>query len=74
MQNSSFEIKYIHRLKEYNWGQKAIRIYDPNGHMIEVGESMEYVARRCLESGMSAEETAWKTQLGIGYVEQLIKQ
>ena len=39
LENSSFEIKYVHKLKEYSWGQKAIRIYDPDGHMIEIGET-----------------------------------
>ena len=74
LENWSGEIEYVNRLMEHPWGQRVIRLYDPNGHMIEVGESMEYVARRYLESGMSAEETAWKTQLGIGYVETLMKQ
>ena len=39
LEESSFEIKYVHKLKEYDWGQKAIRIYDPDGHMIEIGET-----------------------------------
>jgi catechol 2,3-dioxygenase-like lactoylglutathione lyase family enzyme len=39
LENCSFEINYVHKLKEYPWGQKAIRIYDPDGHMIEIGET-----------------------------------
>ena len=39
LDESSFEINYVHKLKEYDWGQKAIRIYDPDGHMIEIGET-----------------------------------
>ena len=46
LDNSSFEINYAHRLKTYDWGQRVIRIYDPDGHMIEIGESMEAVERR----------------------------
>lgn len=38
LEQSSFEIRYVHRLKTHNWGQRAIRIYDPDGHMIEIGE------------------------------------
>ena len=38
LEQSSFEINYVHRLKTYDWGQRAIRIYDPDGHMIEIGE------------------------------------
>ena len=46
LDSSSFEINYAHRLKTHDWGQRAIRIYDPDGHMIEIGESMEAVERR----------------------------
>ena len=38
LKNGSFEIQYVHELKEYSWGQRAIRIYDPDLHMIEIGE------------------------------------
>ena len=39
LEESSFEIEYVHKLKEYDWGQKAIRIYDLDGHLIEIGET-----------------------------------
>ena len=38
LDDSEIEINYVHRLKTYEWGQRAIRIYDPDGHMIEIGE------------------------------------
>ena len=46
LDESNFEIRYAHRLKTHSWGQRAIRIYDPDGHMIEIGESPEAVKRR----------------------------
>jgi Lactoylglutathione lyase and related lyases len=48
-------------LKEYDWGQRAIRLYDPDGHIIEVGESMKVVVKRFLCAGMTVEETMEKT-------------
>ena len=30
----------------YSWHQRDVRIYDPDGHLIEVSESMETVAFR----------------------------
>lgn len=30
----------------HSWGQRVIRIYDPDCHVIEIGESMEYVNSR----------------------------
>lgn len=43
LDNSSFEIEYINRLMTHSWGQRVIRIYDLDHHVIEIGESMEYV-------------------------------
>lgn len=72
LNQSSFEINYVHEMKEHTWGQRVIRIYDPDMHMIEIGESMEYVARRFLASGMSVEEAAAKTQLPLFQVEEMV--
>ena len=46
LDQSFFVINYANRLKTYDWGQRVIRIYDPDGHMIEIGESPEAVERR----------------------------
>ncbi|MDR1001925.1 MAG: VOC family protein [Oscillospiraceae bacterium] len=32
-------IRYVHHVKKHSWGQRAVRFYDPDGHIIEVGES-----------------------------------
>ena len=52
------EIERLHELKTHTWHQRTIRFYDPDGHLIEVGESMQYVAFSQFEKGLSAEETA----------------
>ena len=31
-------IVYLNRLTTYEWGQKCIRIYDPDKHVLEIGE------------------------------------
>lgn len=33
-------IQYVNRLMEHSWGQKVVRLYDPDGHLIEVGAPM----------------------------------
>lgn len=68
---SSPGIKYVHDVKEYEWGQRVIRFYDPDMHMIEVGESMKMVIKRFLKQGLSVEETAKRTQHPIEYVRKL---
>ena len=39
LDSSGYEIEYLNRLMTHEWGQKVIRIYDPDRHVIEIGES-----------------------------------
>lgn len=64
-------INYLHGVKEYAWGQRVIRFYDPDMHIIEVGESMENVVKRFLKSGMSIEETSKRTMFPIEFVKHI---
>lgn len=63
-----YEIQYVHDVKGYPWGQRVIRFYDPDMHIIEVGESMVTVVKRFLTQGLSPEETAQRTQHPIEFV------
>lgn len=49
-------IRYVHPIIESLWGQRAVRIYDPDMHIIEIGENIKMVCRRFLDSGMSVEQ------------------
>lgn len=51
-------IEYLHPAEESSWGQRAVRFYDPDRHIIEVGESIKDVCRRFLASGMTAAQAA----------------
>lgn len=64
-------IEFLHRIKSHDWGQRVIRIYDPDRHLIEIGEPMETVVRRMLCEGCSAEETARRTQQPLAFVRSL---
>ncbi len=50
------DIEYIHPIMEHSffWGQRVIRFYDPDKHIIEVGENMKVVCKRFLDSGNDA--------------------
>lgn len=51
-------IRYVHPPKKHDWQQRVVRIYDPDMHIIEIGESMAVIAKRFLNQGLSVEETA----------------
>ena len=36
-----FPIEYVNEDMKHDWGQRVVRIYDPDKHMIEIGEPME---------------------------------
>ena len=67
-------IEYIHKTKEFSWGQRSIRFYDLDKHIIEIGESMVTVINRFLKQGLSIEETAKKSQHSIEYIKECMKQ
>jgi len=70
----SFEVQYVHYVVEYPWGQRVIRFYDPDMHMIEVGESMDTVVKRFISQGLSVEETAERTQHPVEFVKSCINR
>ncbi len=39
-------VELVHPVQDMPWGQRLIRFYDPDGHIIEVGESMQTVICR----------------------------
>ncbi len=53
-----FDVELVHDPKEHGWGQRVVRFYDYDRHIIEVGEHMGDVARRFLAAGLTREETA----------------
>ncbi len=71
LDKSDFPIEYLNRCIEHDWGQRVIRIYDLDKHVIEIGESLEYVARRFLKTGMTVEQVAKKTQLPLTQIEEI---
>lgn len=58
-------VELLHDVKEYPWGQRVFRFFDPDGHIIELGEAMDHVIGRFLAQGMSVEETAQRTQFPV---------
>ena len=67
------EIQYVHPVEEAPWGQRIVRFYDPDFHIIEVGEPMDAVIKRLFESGMTVEQVSEKSQYPIEYVKRFAK-
>lgn len=67
---SEWNLEYVNRPMKHEWQQRVVRIYDPDYHIIEIGESMEVIAKRYLCEGYTVEETSKKIQHPIDFVEK----
>lgn len=52
------DVELLHGPKTFSWLQRGVRIFDPDGHLIEVSESMYSVASKQFQQGKSVAETA----------------
>ena len=66
------DIEYLGEVIEHSWGQRVIRFYDLDGHLIEVGEDMKMVIKRFLDSGMTMEEVSVKMDASIEDLTKLL--
>lgn len=71
--NSRSDINYVHPMVEHSWGQRVVRFYDPDKHIIEVGENIVMVVKGFLNSGLSIEETAIRMDVSVDYIESCLK-
>ena len=63
---------FLEKLQAYP-DQRVIRFYDPDGHIIEVGENMAMVVRRFLAAGMTMEEVSVRMDVSIGDLNRLLQ-
>ena len=67
------EVEYLHSSKEHPWGQRAVRVFDPDRHVIEIGENMKAVCRRFLAEGMTVEQTAARMDVPEKFIRAWIR-
>ncbi len=65
-------IKFIHQTREQPWKQRVIRFYDPDQNIIEIGESMEFLAFRLFKEGNAVKEISEITSMPIDFINAAI--
>ena len=68
-----FEIEYVHPIKEHPWGQRVVRIYDPDKHILEIGENIKAVCKRFLDCGMTPEQVAERMDVPMKFVKSCMR-
>lgn len=66
------DIEYLGDIIKHSWGQRVIRFYDLDGHIIEVGEDMKIIIQRFLNTGMTLEEVSTKMDVSTEDLEKLL--
>ncbi|MBN1782999.1 VOC family protein [bacterium] len=74
-----FELKregvpFLHGVVEQPWGQRVLRVTDPDGHIVEIGESMESVVLRLHARGMSVQEIGQRTSMPGEFVRKVTEE
>jgi catechol 2,3-dioxygenase-like lactoylglutathione lyase family enzyme len=65
-------VAFLHEVHEEEWGQHTIRFFDPDRHLIEVGESLKQLVKRLHGSGLTAEEVSAKTYIALDDIVKMI--
>lgn len=63
-----WDLEYVHPVIEHSWGQRVVRFYDPDKHIIEVGENIKVVCKRFLNRGMTPEQVAERMGVPMKFV------
>lgn len=61
-------VPLVHPLKEHRWGQRVVRFFDPDGHIIEVGEGLDAVIQRFAAQGLTPEQIARRMDVSLEFV------
>lgn len=73
MKLKDYDIDYVHPIIEHSWGQRVVRLYDLDKHIIEVGENIKMVCKRFINTGMTVEQVAKRMDVPIDYVKACLK-
>jgi hypothetical protein len=65
-------VLFLHNILEEPWGQQTIRFFDPDNHLIEIGETMKIFVSRIYNKGLTIEQTSIKTSVPVEEVKKLI--
>lgn len=68
------EVAFLHEINTEIWGQRTIRFYDPDRHLIEVGEEMSIFLKRIYEEeGQHLEATAKRTFMPLDALKHILQ-
>jgi catechol 2,3-dioxygenase-like lactoylglutathione lyase family enzyme len=65
-------VEFLHEIHEEPWGQMTVRFFDPDNHLIEIGESMRQFVCRFYNQGLTIEQVSKRTSVPVEVIKKLI--
>lgn len=65
--------RIIHPVIEHPWGQRAFRVYDPDGHILEFAEPMSEVVLRLHKEGLDIDAIAGKSMMPLEFIKSILQ-
>ena len=66
------KVKFLQTIHEAPWGQLSLRIEDPDGNAVEIGEPLATMVKRMLLAGMSHQEIMQKSGMSLQEIEAML--
>ena len=70
----SNNVRLLHEIHEEAWGQQTVRFFDPDDHLIEIGESMKQFVGRFYNQGLTFEQVSARTHVPVEEIIRLINE
>ena len=67
-------VRHLGGVVEHGWGQRVVRFYDLDGHLLEVGEPLVTVIQRFQAAGLSMEEISKRMDVSVEDLNTLLQQ
>ncbi|MBE0645553.1 MAG: VOC family protein [Bacteroidetes bacterium] len=67
-------IPFVHPLREQPWAQRVVRVFDPDGTIVEIGEPMPLVVLRLAREGTEETAIAERTSIPLRHVQLILAQ
>jgi len=65
-------VKLLHGLHEEPWGQKTMRFFDPDWHLIEIGERLETFIRRLARQDFTPKQVSDRSGVPLENVNKIL--
>ncbi|PLX17147.1 MAG: glyoxalase [Salinivirgaceae bacterium] len=64
---------FLHEIQEEPWGQRTLRFFDIDNHLIEIGEPLPFFIRNMHNKGMSIEEIEKKSGVPLSTIKKILE-